>query len=459
MGRRDVPEGASSARAHNGPEDEHILAALARVETDAHARPGRAGHSVTDRTLSRRRLLALGLASAACELGRERTSPSPSATPKLAAPSRSSAVITGPPLAAGRGQAVDPHARPSDRALMRRFPRLAERLPWVTLAKLPTPIQRASQLEQATKLGPVFAKRDDLSSPLFGGGKPRKLELLLGEALARGFEKVVTFGGVGSNQALATAVHGRRLGLRVRLELAAQPPSEEIESKLLAMLGQHAELAVVSGVADAEHRARAALASKGKAAPWVIPAGGTSPLGNLAFADAALELAEQVQAGALPEPDAIYVAAGTLGSAVGLCLGAFLGGLRTQVVAVRASTPSISSEGAFRRLYGETIAYARRLDPSFPAPELASGAFRIDGGALGTGYGRATPDGRRARQLAAECEGWELEDTYTAKALAALIARRPAGVSVFWLTQSAVLPGVAGDYADLPAPLARYRWH
>jgi D-cysteine desulfhydrase len=340
---------------------------------------------------------------------------------------------------------------------MHRFPQLAARLSWVTLASLPSPLERASQLERAVGFGPIWVKRDDLCHAEFGGGKPRKLELLLGEALASGHDTVITFGGVGSNQALATAVHGGRLGLRVVLALAAQPPSEDVRLHLAAMLGTGAALRYTAGVQAAEAAACEDSKRRGHAAPWVIPIGGTCPLGNLAFVDAGLELAEQVQRGLAPPPDEIYVAGGTLGTAAGLCLGLKLGRLESRVVIVRASSPSLSSRQMLLRQAGNTVRYARGLDPNFPELVLDADAFIIDPDELGAGYGLATERGRRARELGRTSEGYRLEDTYTAKTLAALLARRPTGVSLFWLTQSATLPPPGhGDAAGLPPPLARY---
>jgi D-cysteine desulfhydrase len=340
---------------------------------------------------------------------------------------------------------------------MRWYPGVADRLPWVTLGTLPTPLERADQLERSAGFGPIFAKRDDLSSPDWGGGKTRKLELLLGEAVAARHEAVITFGGVGSNQALATAVHGRRLGLRVLLSLGGQPPSDAVRERLLAMLGTGAELRHVLAVNPAQRAAQADFRRKSGAAPWVIPVGGTNPLGNLAFVDAALELAEQIRAGMAPEPDAIYLGGGTLGTMAGLCVGVRLAGLRSRVVAVRASSPDLSSRRELGRLVAETVRYARGLDPSFPSVELDPATFAIDGSELGRGYGYETARGRAARQLALGTEQWQLDDTYTCKALAALLRTRPPGVSLFWLTQSATPARVVpGDPSGLPPPLRHY---
>ena len=83
----------------------------------------------------------------------------------------------------------------------------------------------------------LFMKRDDLSGTEYGGNKIRKLEFLLGEALAKGCKRVLTYGAAGSNHATATAVCCRGLGLRAISILSPQPTSDHVRMNLLM---QHA---------------------------------------------------------------------------------------------------------------------------------------------------------------------------------------------------------------------------
>ncbi len=72
------------------------------------------------------------------------------------------------------------------RLLFSRFPRLRETLAHLPLCDLPTPVERADGLTERVGLSEIWIKRDDLSAQAYGGNKPRKLEFLLGEALAQG---------------------------------------------------------------------------------------------------------------------------------------------------------------------------------------------------------------------------------------------------------------------------------
>jgi D-cysteine desulfhydrase len=307
----------------------------------------------------------------------------------------------------------------------------------------------------------LFFKRDDLSGALYGGGKTRKLEFFLADARAKGAKRIVTFGGVGSNQAVATALFGASLGFQVKLSLAPQMPSEYVRNNLLAARRAGAEIELATaGVAKAEEAVRRAVERESARITYLVPPGGSSPLGNLAFVSAALELCEQIAGGRAPVPDRIYIAMGTMGSAVGLALGLEMAGIRSEVVAVRASSPETSSRARFFAMAKETVAFAKTLDSSFPDVKLGHARVRFSENHLGKGYGRATKEGLAAMELAMKTEGHALEPTYTAKAMAALVADAEGlegKTVVFWNSHNArplVTEGV--DPRTFPATLRHY---
>ncbi|MRG93908.1 1-aminocyclopropane-1-carboxylate deaminase/D-cysteine desulfhydrase [Polyangium spumosum] len=377
---------------------------------------------------NRRTFSALALGTlVGCEERSSGTASAPAAAP-ASAPAPASASASAPPPA----EYIPP--------LLRAHPGLAPRLPRLPLGLLPTPVERATKLAAKAAIAGLHVKRDDLSGAAYGGGKTRKLEFFLADARAKDTREIVTFGAFGSNQAVATALYGAAQGFAVTLLLAPQTPSPYVRKNLLAARRAGATIRVVhGGVAEAEALAkRAAKGAKGRA-PYLVPPGGSSPLGNLAFVNAALELAEQVGAGVCPLPDCIYLAMGTMGSAVGLALGLELAGLRTEVVAVRTSSPETSSEARFFAMAKQTVAFARSLDPTFPEARLGRARVRFSTNHLGAGYGAPTRKGERAIALAAETEGMTLEPTYTGKTLAALLddAERLAGkVVLFWNSHS-----------------------
>ncbi len=328
------------------------------------------------------------------------------------------------------------------------YPRLAEQLARARIGAFPTPVEEFVAL--AGRLGGArfFVKRDDLSAAAYGGGKVRKLELLLGEARRLGRTKVITCGSAGSNQAVATAVHCRALGIDVLLLLAPERPSQHVRENLAWAQRASAELRAVSSVISAEALARRILREPGGSRSYFIEPGASSERGNVGFVNAGFELAAQVEAKVVPAPHAIYIALGTMGSAVGLSIGLKAAGLRARVIGVRASSPETSSQARLRALYSRTVAYLRGIDPRFPALQLAEGDIVIDGRELGPGYARATPEASEAVRWFRERTGIPLETTYTGKALAAAIRDAPNASGktlLFWNTHASQMP------ASLPA--------
>ncbi|MFN2167091.1 MAG: D-cysteine desulfhydrase, partial [Anaerolineae bacterium] len=61
------------------------------------------------------------------------------------------------------------------RPLFEAFPALRERVPFVPLASLPTPVQRMERLSAAAGAD-LWVKRDGLTHPVYGGNKIRKFE-------------------------------------------------------------------------------------------------------------------------------------------------------------------------------------------------------------------------------------------------------------------------------------------
>jgi D-cysteine desulfhydrase len=342
-------------------------------------------------------------------------------------------------------------------ALERRFPGLAGRLAWCRFTELPTPVGRLERLGRAAGIDRLWIKRDDRSGPLYGGNKPRKLEPVLGAVVRRGRRSVLTFGALGSHHALATTILAREIGLRTRLVLIPQPPSEAVRAHLLLDHAFGAELHFAPTVARAAATALRLLARHALAGdlPALVPAGGSSPAGALGYVNAALELAEQVRAGELPEPDAIFVALGSGGTVAGLALGLRLAGLRSRVVGVLVSDIVPPGRRRLTRLAGGALARLRRADPAVPAVAPRPDDVTPLRGFVGPRYGAPTPAAGEACRLMEEREGIRLETTYTAKCLAALLALGRevpwrGRTLLFWNTFSAVDP--AARLARLPEP-------
>lgn len=355
------------------------------------------------------------------------------------------------------------------RPLLEHYPGLKGSLPHVSLGALPTPVERLHNLEASidAKGAKLFIKRDDLSGAPYGGNKVRKLEFILAHVLATGHTEVLTFGGAGSNHALATALYGQQLGIGCVSMLVDQPNACCVQRNLLMSLRAGVELHLSPGMITITGATLKQLFShkwRTGSFPYLIPPGGTSPLGMIGFVNAAFELKSQVDNGDLPEPDYIYAASGSMGTVVGLMLGLKAAGLKTQVVAIRVTELKYTSMRKAKRLFNATVRLLRKHDSSFPLLPFSTDDFHLNHSFYGQAYGLYTPEAMNAVRLLHETSGMHLEGTYTGKTFAALLADIEAGKLdgknvLFWNTHNSLdfsdeIDGV--DYHDLPRTFYKY---
>jgi 1-aminocyclopropane-1-carboxylate deaminase/D-cysteine desulfhydrase-like pyridoxal-dependent ACC family enzyme len=313
---------------------------------------------------------------------------------------------------------------------VRRFPTL-EGISRASLGVSPTPVERV-RLEGGDPGEPggsreIWLKRDDLSAPIFGGNKVRALEFLL--AGAGPGEEIVTAGGTGSTHALATAIYARALGAQctiVRWRQEMNATAHRVGRRIDRTATRRIDARTVAGA-----YARIALLRLRPRVRW-IPAGGSRPLGVLGHLNAALELAEQVQAGLLPAPTHVVVPLGTGGTAAGLALGFAAAGLDVTVVGARVVPRIVASARRVHRLAARTARLVERHGGEHiaVAPERLVVRHDVYGGA----YGRETAEGRDAAAALGGATGIFLDATYGAKALAAALRLPAGGRPLFWIT-------------------------
>src|SRR5262245_21780676 len=103
------------------------------------------------------------------------------------------------------------------------------RLPRVSLAHLPTPLEELPRPSKALGGPRIWIKRDDCTGLLFGGNKARLNEFILGQAVDRGCDMVVWGAGVQSNNCRQTAAACAKLGLQCHLVLSRAESSTEVQ--------------------------------------------------------------------------------------------------------------------------------------------------------------------------------------------------------------------------------------
>jgi D-cysteine desulfhydrase len=173
----------------------------------------------------------------------------------------------------------------------------------------------------------------------------------------------------------------------------------------------------------------------GRRVRW-IPAGGSSALGALGHANAAVELADQLARTSARAPDTLVVPLGSGGTAAGLMLGLALAGLPTRVVGVRVVPRVVANRRRVMRLARAAAARFGEL-AGVAAPEIDDERLVVEQAQYGGAYARETDASRAALALVRAAGGPSLEGTYSAKALAAALARArttPDERILFWLT-------------------------
>lgn len=306
-------------------------------------------------------------------------------------------------------------------------------IPPVGLLRSPTPVEEMTRLRSALGGGPrLLVKRDDAIPFAFGGNKVRKLDLVAADAIAAGADTLLTVGGVQSNHARVTASTAARLGMRCILIANGTRPEHPTANALLdALVGADVEyVATRQDRVPAMHAAAERIRRAG-GRPYEVPLGASTALGALGFVRAIGELVTQGTV-----PDVIVHASSSGGTQAGLVAGCALHGLRTRVVGVSADDPA--SEIA--SIVSSLVAGIGTLLGIDGAALAASRTIEVDDGFVGSGYGIPTDASHDAQRLAARTEALFVDHTYTAKALAALVARvrdgrfRDGETVLFWHT-------------------------
>jgi D-cysteine desulfhydrase len=287
--------------------------------------------------------------------------------------------------------------------------------PRVPLALTPTPILKLDRLSR--ELGvELYLKRDDLTGLLESGNKVRKLEFLVGEALAEGADTLVTCGTLQSNCCRAVAAVAARLGLGAVLVVKGSRP-EIYDGNLLLDRVLGAEIRYFS---DAEWgrgpEALARVAEEVRARggrPHVIPESGSTEVGALGYLECAVELSGQIGHGA-PPFDTVAISAFSGSSQAGLLMGKQLAGLSGEILGVPVAWTAL----AVREHVARTIVKAgARFGLSVEVPK----SIHLLDGYQGAGREDVPDEHLLGIATLARQEGVMLDPVYTAKSFFGLV--------------------------------------
>ncbi len=291
---------------------------------------------------------------------------------------------------------------------------ITDSVPRISLGHLPTQLHELPRLSEALGGPRLFAKRDDQTGLAMGGNKTRKLEFLVADALDHQADTLITAGAPQSNHARQTAAAAVRAGMGCVLVLRGQPPAGKQGNLLLdGLLGAQVRWADRSAVTATMDAAAAELAAQGHR-PYVIPYGGSNPVGATGYVAAREELTGQARQMEL-HLDRIVFASSSGGTQAGLAVGARATGYTGQVLGISVDEPRDSLQAKVAELATATAAHLK-LGFAFERGEI-----EVNAGYLGSGYGIMGPAEREAIYLAARTEGMLLDPVYTGRAFAGLI--------------------------------------
>jgi D-cysteine desulfhydrase len=295
-----------------------------------------------------------------------------------------------------------------------RFPRRRYTEGW-------TPLEKMERLSRLLGGPDLYIKRDDLLGLAGGGNKTRKLEFLVADALARGADTLITCGAVQSNHCRLTLAAAVKEGLKCRLVLeervaGSYSPDASGNNFLFKLLGVESVTVVKTGVdlAAEMNKVAAEVSALGRKA-YVIPGGGSNPLGALGYVSCAEEILAQTFQDGL-RLDHVVCASGSTGTHAGLLTGLVGNNAGIPVTGINVRRTREEQEPNVHRLAQEVAALL--CVPGGVARE----AVRALGDWVGPGYSLPTPEMVEAVRMVAQVEGILLDPVYTGKAMAGLIA-------------------------------------
>lgn len=286
----------------------------------------------------------------------------------------------------------------------------AIQLPRIAFAHLPTAIEAMPRLSAYLGGAHLWVKRDDQTGIAFGGNKTRKLEFLLAEAQSHGARRLITWGVAQSNHCRQTAAAAARNGFGCTVVLIGAPAELSTGNVLLdQLLG--AEV-VWAGERDPEVVVKEVFEQAWEVGerPYLIPYGGSSPIGAAAYAAAMTEFLGQGV-----EVDRIVLASASGGTQAGLVVGARLHGFAGRITGITVDQPAPALRQRIAHLATQTAALLGKGFSFDPAEIDVNDQF------LGGGYAVVGELETSAIRVFARSEALILDPVYTGRAAGGLL--------------------------------------
>lgn len=295
------------------------------------------------------------------------------------------------------------------------------RFPRVKLTLSSTPLEFLPNLTKHFGGPNLYIKRDDHTGLALGGNKTRKLEFLIGEALAKGATHVVTQGATQSNHVRQTIAAANKFGLKstVLLEERVSGAHDDYYVNGNVLLDQIFGTTIETRPAGLDmNQELVGVGERLRAAgevPYLIPGGGSNAVGALGYVVSALELVAQANEQQL-RIDHVVHATGSTGTQAGLVVGLEGSNSSIPVLGISVRAPRDKQEENVRKLARQTWELLG-IRGEFPDTAVVANSDYVGGG-----YGVPTAGMVEAVQLLARHEGILLDPVYTGKGFAGLVA-------------------------------------
>lgn len=297
---------------------------------------------------------------------------------------------------------------------------LLSRFPRVSLAHLPTPLEYLPRLSKHLGGPDIFVKRDDCTGLGTGGNKTRKLEFLVADAMQQNADVIITQGAVQSNHARQTAAAACKVGMACELVFEKRVADaddaylnsgnvllDRIFGANIREVDKGTDMnAAMEGVAEE-------LRSQGKT-PYIVPGGGSNPIGALGYVDCALELMSQANRDGIVIDHVVH-ATGSAGTQAGLIVGLKATSSNIPLLGIGVNAPKDVQEEKVWQLAVETAEYVGAPGCVQREDVIANCDY------VGDGYGIPTKAMNDAVMLLARLEGLLFDPVYSGKGLAGMI--------------------------------------
>lgn len=284
--------------------------------------------------------------------------------------------------------------------------------PRAGISVTPTPIYRLPRL--SSHLGcNIYIMREDLTGFAIGGNKNRKLDYLVGDALQKNADTLITTKASSFSRNAAAA--GKVFGFEVHVILPGDESEQNTNSQALfnqfETVLYYAPKDPPEAITTEYDRIIGDLRNQGKIVYELHP-GGSDSIGSLGYINAFDQIIQYSRNSGVRFNRIIH-STGSTATQVGLLLGQCISGYDTTIIGMAASQKADVQYERIRQLALDT---AKLLEIQFDDSRIV-----VDDRFIGPGYAIKSDEGEKATSLFAFLEGILLDSVYTGKAAAGLI--------------------------------------